>query len=183
MESAALEIKPVEKSVKGKTIRLQKGDLMALPVDGVVFYAREDLQLGGGFGTAIQLRAGLTVKKELEKIGHIGPGEAVVTTAGNMQPRHIVHACGPKFHEPDTEAKLRKCIQSALQASGDAGLKTLAFPPMGTGFYGVPFDLSAKVLVEVAKRFLEEHDSIQEVIVCVLDDREFQAFRPNLESL
>jgi O-acetyl-ADP-ribose deacetylase len=183
MESVGLEIPPVERAVNGKTIRLQKGDLMALSVDGAVYYAREDLQLGSGFGTAIQTRGGAAVKKELEKIGRVAPGEAVVSGAGNMQPRHIIHTCGPKFHEPETETKLRKCIQSALQAANDAGLKTVAFPPMGTGFYGVPFDMSATVLVDVARRFLERESSIQEVIVCVMDDREFRAFRPKLEAM
>ena len=183
MESLALETKPVSKTVNGKTIRLEKGDLMGLEVDGVVFYAREDLQLGSGFGTAIQTRGGAALKKELAARGGIGMGEAVVTGAGDMRPRHIVHACGPKFHEPETEAKLRKCIHAALQAASDAGLATVAFPPMGTGFYGVPMELSAKVLLEVTRKFLEEHDAIREVTICVMDDREFRAFQPKLEAM
>ncbi len=183
MESAGLETKPVIKTVKGKTIRLEKGDLMGLAVDGVVFYAREDLQLGSGFGTAMQVRGGAALKKELSALGGIAVGEAVVTSGGDMRPRHIVHACGPKFHEPDTEAKLRKCIHSALQAASEAGLATVAFPPMGTGFYGVPMELSARVLLEVTRRFLEVDDRIHEVTICVMDDREFRAFQPRLEAM
>lgn len=169
--------------MNGKLIRLQKGDLTALTVDAVVFYARQDLQLGAGFGSAIQSRGGAAIKKELDAIGSVAIGGAVITSAGAMQARHIIHACGPKFREPDTEKKLRKCMQSALEQASAAKLKTVAFPPMGAGFYGVPLDLTAKVMLDVVRRFLETPSSIQEVIICAMDDRELRAFRPQLEAM
>jgi O-acetyl-ADP-ribose deacetylase (regulator of RNase III) len=188
MTSTTLSTQPLEATVNGKLIRLQKGDLTALAVDAVVFYARQDLQLGAGFGSAIQSRGGAAIKKELEAIGSVEMGEAAITSAGNMQARHIIHACGPKFREPDTEKKLRKCIQSALEQARVAKLKTVAFPPMGAGFYGVPLDLAARVMLEVVQRFLETQfpeipSSIEEVIICVMDDRELRAFRPQLEAM
>lgn len=165
-----------------KNIRLEKGDLTALAVDAFVFYAREDLDFGSGFGTAIKVRGGAPVKKETEVIGTIGMGEAVITSAGGMQAGHIIHACGPKFHEPEVEAKLRKCMQSALQVADKAGLKTVAFPPMGAGFYGVPLDLCAKVMLDEIQRFLVGQTSIAEVIICVLDTREFVAFETKFKA-
>lgn len=149
----------------------------------MVFYARQDLQLGAGFGSAIQSRGGAEIKNELEAIGSIEMGEAVMTSAGNMKARHIIHACGPKFCEPDREKKLRRCMRSALEQAGAAKLSTVAFPPMGAGFYGVPLDLTAKVMLEAVQRFLETPSSIQEVIICVIDDREWLAFRPRLEAM
>jgi O-acetyl-ADP-ribose deacetylase (regulator of RNase III) len=181
--TATLSTQPLEATVNRKRIRLQKGDLTALTVDAVVFYARQDLQLGAGFGSAIESRGGGVIKKELEKIGSVEVGGAVITSGGNMQARHIIHACGPKFREPDTEKKLRKCMQSALEQAGAAKLKTVAFPPMGAGFYGVGLDLTARVMVDVVRRFLETQSSIEEVIICVLDDRELLAFRPQLEAM
>jgi len=174
---------PLEATVNGKLIRLQKGDLTALAVDAVVFYARQDLQLGGGFGSAIQSRGGAAIKKELDQIGTVEMGGAVITGAGSMHARHIIHACGPKFQEPDREKKLRKCMQSALDQASAAKLKTVAFPPMGSGFYSVPLDLTAKVMLDVAQQFLKTPSSIEQVIICVMDDREFKAFRPQLEAL
>jgi O-acetyl-ADP-ribose deacetylase (regulator of RNase III) len=151
-------------------------------VDAFVFYAREDLDLGSGFGTAIKSRGGAAVKKELDGIGQIGMGEAAMTSAGAMQARHIIHACGPKFHESDLEAKLRKCMQAALQIAHKAGLKTVAFPPMGAGFYGVPLDQCASVMVDEVRRFLEGQTSVAEVTICVLDNREFRAFETKLKA-
>jgi len=110
-------------------------------------------------------------------------GEAVVTTAGSMQAHHIVHACGPKFQEPDREPKLRKTMRAALNAAASAGLTSIAFPPMGAGFYGIPLDLCTRVMIEEISRFLAEASSVSEVIICALDMREFSAFQPKLEAL
>jgi O-acetyl-ADP-ribose deacetylase len=183
MTVTTLSTQQLEATVNGKLIRLQKGDLTALTVDAVVFYARRDLQLGGGFGSAIQSRGGAAIKKELDAIGSIETGGAVITSAGSLQARHIIHACGPKFREPDTEKKLRTCMQSALEQARAAKLKTVAFPPMGAGFYGVPLDLTAKVMLDVVHRFLHTQSSIEEVIICVMDDRELRAFRPQFEAM
>jgi len=183
MTSITPSTQTLEAIVQGKVIRVQKGDLTALPVDAVVFYARQDLQLGAGFGSAIQARGGAAIKTELEKIGTVEMGGAVITSAGNMKARHIIHACGPKFQEPDREKKLRKCMQSALQQACARKLKTVAFPPMGAGFYGVPLDLCVKAMLDEVQRFLKTPSSIEEVIICVIDDREFKAFRPQLEAL
>ncbi len=173
----------LDAKVQGKVVRLQKGDQTALPVDAVVFYARQDLELGAGFGSAIQSRGGAEIKKELDKIGSVEMGGAVMTTGGKLKARHIIHACGPKFREADTEKKLRKCMQSALQQAAGAKLKTVAFPPMGCGFYGVPLDMTIKVMLDEVRQFFATPSSIEEVIICVMDDREFKAFRPQVEAM
>jgi O-acetyl-ADP-ribose deacetylase (regulator of RNase III) len=172
----AISVAPLVIRVNGKSIRLEKGDLMAAPVDAVVFYAREDLQLGSGFGSAILARGGVAIQNELDLIGHIAVGEAVVTSAGSMPSRHIIHACGPKFQEADLEAKLSKCVRSALEAAAAKDFKTIAFPPMGAGFYGVPLQLCAMVMLEIIGGFLALPSSIEEVTIYVIDDREFRAF-------
>ncbi|RJP72820.1 MAG: O-acetyl-ADP-ribose deacetylase [Candidatus Abyssobacteria bacterium SURF_17] len=174
---------PIEKKVGNAVVRLQHGDLTALPVDAFVFYAREDLQIGSGYGTAIQTRGGASVKKELDTIGRIKMGGAVITGAGEMKARHIVHACGPKFQEPDIEKKLRQCVQSALAVADKAGIKTLAFPPMGTGFYGVPLDLCANTMLDCIKSFLQTVECLEEVIICVIDYRDYVPFRKKMESM
>jgi O-acetyl-ADP-ribose deacetylase len=183
MSSPGLFVEPVVTNLHGKIIRLEKGDLTALPVDAFVFYAREDLQLGSGFGTAIQTRGGTAIKEQLKKIGRIGMGQAVVTTAGTMRPRHIIHACGPKFQEPDREPKLRRAVKAALDAAASAGFASVAFPPMGAGFYSIPLDLCVNAMLQEISRSLAEGGSLAEVIICVVDNREFRAFQPKLETL
>lgn len=178
-----MTIPPVERSVNRTRIRLERGDLTALEVDAFVFYAREDLALGSGFGTAIQVRGADSIKKELEKLGRLAPGQAVVSGAGKLRARFIVHACGPKFQEPDTERKLRATMQAALRAAEEKGVRTLAFPPMGAGFYGVPLHLCARVMLEEIAGYLKGPTALELVVICVHDEREFEAFRPRVEAL
>jgi len=174
---------PIERNVNQTVVRLEQGDLTALPVDAFVFYAREDLDLDAGFGTAIGTRGGASIAKELSEIGRIAMGEAVITKAGQMAANHIIHACGPKFQEPDEEKKLRDCMLSALRTADANGLKTIAFPPMGAGFYGVPLDLCSTVMLDVIKGFLGRETSLEKVIICVMDKRDFLAFKNKVEEL
>ncbi len=173
MGAILIEPPAAELKVAGSVVRLVKDDLTAMDVDAFVYYAREDLDLGSGYGNAIQQRSGLAVKKDLEAIGTVEMGGAVITGAGALKARHIIHACGPKFFEPDLETKLRKCMRSALRVAGEAKLKTVAFPPMGYGFYGVPMDLCGRVMIEEITGFLEGETTLEEVILCVVDRRDF----------
>ena len=137
-------------------IELVIGDVTMLAVDAFVFYAQSDLELGSGFGTAIAVRGGPSIKKELEGLAPLETGEAAVTSGGNLTAKFIVHAVGPKFQEEDTEAKLRTTIFNSLRCAEEKAAKSIAFPPMGAGFYGIPLPVCAKVMVETLAYYLEE---------------------------
>jgi O-acetyl-ADP-ribose deacetylase (regulator of RNase III) len=172
-----------EKNVNGKTIRLMKGDVTDLEVDAFAFYASEDLALGSGYGTAVAVRGGPKIQEELNGSGPLPVGEAVVTGAGEMKARYIIHAVGPKFREADEEPKLRKTMLSALRCAEEKGAKRIAFPAMGTGFYGVPVDLCARVMLSTIRERLNGPTTIEEVIVCVRDTREIGPFSTQLKNL
>ena len=183
MSGLMTQIAPIEKRISRTALRLQQGDLTVLPVEAFVFYAGEDLALGSGYGTAIRVRGGDAMKKELEAIGAIRMGESVATTAGKLKAKKIIHACGPKFHEPDLQEKLRDCMLSALAVADHNGFKTIAFPAMGAGFYGVPLPLCAGVMLEAVRDFVHKETSLEEIIICVVDHREFAVFRDGIEKL
>lgn len=164
-------------------VRLVRGDITELDVDAFVFYAQADLALGSGFGTAISVRGGASIKKELDQLGPVQTGEAVVSGAGKLKATWIIHAVGPRFNEPDTEGKLRKTVAASLEAAEAKGAKRVALPPMGAGFYAVPLDLCARVMVEAIKGYLEGKTEIQEVVLCAMDRREFAPFESQLASL
>jgi O-acetyl-ADP-ribose deacetylase (regulator of RNase III) len=172
-----------EKKLNGKTIRLVKGDVTDLEVDAFAFYAAEDLSLGSGYGTAIAVRGGPKIQEELNGLGPLPVGEAVLTGAGEMKARYIIHAVGPKFQEEDEETKLRKTMVSALKRAEEKGLKRVAFPPMGTGFYGMPVERCARVMLSSIRERLNGQSPLEEVIVCVRDTREIGPFSNQLEVL
>ena len=178
MPEAVLEGTQINRSV----VRLIKGDITDLEVDAFVFYAQPDLALGSGFGGAIGMRGGASVQKELDELGPVATGEAVVSAAGKMKAEHIIHAVGPRFQEQDLEAKLRTTMLSTLSRAEEKAIGTLAFPAMGSGYYGIPPDLSARVMLEVLKDHLQGDTSLTEVVICVLDTPQYNAFETALAA-
>ena len=78
------EAVPLKIQINRTVVRLIKDDITDLDVDAFVFYAQPDLQLGAGFGNAISVRGGPTIQKELENLGPVATGEAVVSEGGNL---------------------------------------------------------------------------------------------------
>ena len=163
-----------------RTLRLLKTDLTELDVDAFVFYAQHDLVLGAGFGNMITVRGGPTIQKELKGHEPVQTCDVVLSDAGELKARHIIHAVGPRFREPHTEDKLRLTMRNVLDLAREKGVKTLAFPPMGTGFYGIPLDLSARVMCEEIERCLAGDTTLEEVSICVMDKREWTPFHERI---
>jgi O-acetyl-ADP-ribose deacetylase (regulator of RNase III) len=172
----------VERKIGDKKLRLVPGDITKMEVGAFVFDITEDVRLGSGYGAAIQQRGGIVIQKQLDAIGSCPTGEAVVTEAGILDADWIIHANGPKFREEDEEAKLRKTVRSALARAEEKGVKTLAFPPIGTGLYQVPMDLCARVMVETISAHLANGASIEEVFIVAPDPREFGPFKARIEE-
>jgi len=164
-------------------VRLIKDDVTDLAVDAFVFYAQSDLVLGTGFGGAIGVRGGPSIQKELDELAPVGIGEAVVSSAGNLKAKHVIHAVGPKFQEEDTEGKLRTTVLNSLRRAEEAGVERLALPAMGAGYYGIPSDLCARVMLEVIKSYLQGETGITEIVVCVFDTSQYNAFKAQIEKV
>ena len=173
----------MEKKLKDVVIKVVKGDITDLEVEAFVYYARPDLKLGTGFGGAIAVRGGVSIQKELDQSGPVPVTEAVATGAGNLKAKHIIHAVGPKFQEPDEERKLRQATLEALRRAEEAGITQVALPPMGTGLYGVPLDVCSRVMVEAVKEHLSWAPKVKEVVFVAVDAREYQPFAARLEAL
>ena len=173
-----------EKRINDKVVKIVREDVTDLEVDAIVYYATSDLVLGSGWGTAIAVRGGPSIQEELKGRAPVNTGDAVISGAGEMKAKNIIHAVGPKFQEEDEEAKLRKTMVSALKCAEEKGVATLAFPPMGTGFYGIPLDLSARVMFETIKDHLTNgQSSLKQVCICLTDSREFPPFEAEMEKV
>jgi O-acetyl-ADP-ribose deacetylase (regulator of RNase III) len=173
---------PEELIIANKIIRLMTGDITDQEIEAFVYYARPDLVLGPGFGGAISVRGGPKIQEELKKLGTLRTGDAVLTSAGNLKAKFIIHAVGPRFQEEDTEKKLRQTTLKVLQQAEEKGIKKLAFPAMGVGFYGIPPDLCARITLEVVKKHLEGQSGLEEVIFCLRDSWEYKAFQERLKK-
>jgi O-acetyl-ADP-ribose deacetylase (regulator of RNase III) len=172
-----------EVRVGEKMIRLKNSDITDIEVECFVYYARPDLKLGAGLGGAIAVRGGPQIQKALDELAPIGACEAVISEAGNLKSKYIIHANGPKFQEEDTESKLKITILNTLKLADEKGIKQLALPAMGTGFYGIPLDKSADVCLSTVKEYLQNKTGIEEIVFCANDSREYAPFKSKLDKL
>ena len=172
-----------ELKVNQSLISLMKGDIIGLDVDAIVYYARTDLVLGSGFGGAIAAKGGPKVQEELKKMGPVKTTEVAVTSGGNLKARYIIHAVGPRFQEENLEDQLRDTMLNVLRKAEENKIRSLAFPAMGAGFYGIPLDLCAKIMLGTMKDYLKGETSLKEVIVCLRDSREYEPFQRKMKGL
>jgi len=172
----------VEKKIGNKTIRLVRGDITDMEIEAFAFDVTADCQLGSGYGAAIAQRGGKAVQQALDAVGTLPPGEAVVTTAGNMKAQQIIHTNGPKFREPAVDEKLKKATQSVLRKADEIGITQLALPPIGTGLYQVPLDLCANVMVDTVAEHLNGKTDLEVVSFVALDSREYKPLQAKIEG-
>jgi O-acetyl-ADP-ribose deacetylase (regulator of RNase III) len=165
------------------TVQLVKDDITDLEIDAFVFYAQHDLALGSGFGGAIAVRGGQSVQKELEELGTLATGEVVVTDAGGLKAQYIIHAVGPRFQEEDIENKLSTTVLNSLELADEKGIERIAFPAMGAGYYGIPNDVCARVMMGVIADHLKGETGIKELVICVLDTGQYDAFKAAIAAL
>ena len=123
----------VERTIGDKRLRMVRGDITDIEVEAFVFDITEDAKLGSGFGGAIQQRGGIVIQKELDEIGSVPTGEAVVTQAVILKAEYIIHVNGPKFREEDEKGILERTVTSALARAEEKGVKKIAFQPICTG--------------------------------------------------
>jgi O-acetyl-ADP-ribose deacetylase (regulator of RNase III) len=173
MTEAVMDGMQVNKS----TVRLTREDITDLDIQAFVFYAQPDLALGSGFGGAISVRGGPSVQKELDEMGPVATGDAIVSGAGKLKSEYIIHAVGPRFREEDIEGKLRTTMRSCLARAEERGIERIAFPAMGAGYYGIPAPLCAKVMLEVIGQHLQGDTCIKDVVICVLDTNQYDSFK------
>ena len=173
-----------ELKVNDKRIALTIGFIIdAKNMDGMVYYARPDLTLGSGYGSAIATQGGPKVQEELKKISSANVTEVIITGGGNLQTKYILHAVGPRFQEEDLEEKLKSTILNTLKRAEEHKLRKIVFPAMGAGFYGVPLEVCARMSLEIVRDFLNEAVSLKEVVFCLRDSREFKPFQDQLQKL
>jgi O-acetyl-ADP-ribose deacetylase len=167
-------------TMNNTTLELVEGDITDLDVEAIVNAANENLVLGGGVAGTIKRRGGPSVQEECRRIGSTGVGTAVITGAGKMKFRHVIHAVGPKMGEGDEDRKLSAAVRSSLALADRHGLKSVAIPAISTGNFGFPVERCARILLTEVHRYLQGGTKLQRVIVCLFDEATWKLFAREL---
>ncbi|MCX8176374.1 MAG: macro domain-containing protein [Candidatus Bathyarchaeota archaeon] len=169
--------------VKNSIIELVKGDITDLEVDAIVNAANSQLKLGGGVAGAIRRKGGLKIQEECDKIGYCPVGSAVITSAGNLKARYVIHAVGPRYGEGDEDNKLKNATLNSLKIADQYKIKTIAFPAISTGVFGFPKNRCAEIMLQTTVNYLKNDTKIKKVVFCLYDDETFKVFQDKLGKM
>jgi O-acetyl-ADP-ribose deacetylase (regulator of RNase III) len=174
-----------EKTIHNKRLRLVQGDLTERDVDAIVNAANSHLQHGGGVAGAIVKKGGQIIQEESDKIGVTPVGTAVITTAGKLPAKFVIHTVGPRIGEGDEDNKLKNAVLSSLMLASQKGLKSISIPAVSSGIFGFPKDRCAKILVGESALFLKENkeSSLDTVEFCIRDDATLDYFKKEFQKL
>lgn len=160
-------------------IEIVRGDITKVFVDAIVNAANSSLMGGGGVDGAIHRAGGTEILDECKKIiarqGPCKTGDAVITTAGKLPAKFVIHTVGPVWNGgKNKEAeKLANCYKNSLKLAVENSCKTIAFPAISTGVYGYPLQEAAKIAIHTTLEFLNSNDTIEKVIfVCFNEENE-----------
>ncbi len=155
-------------------IELVKGDITKLEIDAIVNAANTSLLGGGGVDGAIHRAGGKQILEDCIKIrnrqGGCKVGEAVITSAGNLNARHVIHTVGPRWNngKSNEAEKLKNCYVNCLSIAKEYNLKSIAFPNISTGIYKHPKERAAKIAIETVRSFQSDIEKI--AFVCFDDE-------------
>lgn len=174
-----------EHKVGNKTLRLVLGDLTERVVDAIVNAANSHLQHGGGVAGAIVRKGGQIIQDESDEIGFTPVGTSVITSAGVMPARFVIHTVGPMMGEGDEDNKLKNAVLNSLLLASSKKLKSISMPAISSGIFGFPKNRCAQILVRVSEGFLRTNtDTTLDVIeFCIHDDNTLFFFKKEFDDL
>src|SRR5688572_19885039 len=161
-------------------LQLLEGDITDLEVDAIVNAANEQLQLGTGVAGAIRKKGGPSIQEECNRIGGTPVGTAVMTGAGNLKAKQVIHAVGPVMGVGDEDKKLASAVRAALALADRRGMKSIALPAISTGNFGFPIDRAARIMLTEVHRFLQGGTKLERVVIALHGEEAFNVFKREL---
>ena len=169
-------------------VKLVKGDITRMEVDAIVNAANTSLMGGGGVDGAIHRAGGASILEECKKIvakkGNCKTGEAVITTAGKLPSKYVIHTVGPVWHggREGEAGMLANCYTNSLKLAIDNNVRTIAFPNISTGIYGYPKREAATIAIESVKGYIQIPSSIELVYFVCFDEENHEIYTELVSS-
>ena len=162
-----------------------KGDITTVKTDAIVNAANASLAGGGGVDGAIHRKGGPEILKACLKIGGCATGEAVITTAGNLPAKYVIHTVGPVWCGGNHNEKdlLRNAYLNSLKLACTHNLDSVAIPNISTGIYGFPKKLAAEIALQAVAGFITSYDIPAEILFVCYDEDNFIIYNSLVEKL
>jgi len=161
------------------TLTARIADITTLALDAIVNAANSELAAGGGVCGAIHRAAGPELARACAALAPCPAGSARITPGFRLPSRFVIHAVGPvwrggTFGEP---ALLASAYRTSIHLARDNGLRSIAFPAIGTGIFGYPLDAATKIAVAAVRDALAEPGPVDEVVFACFSEEALAAYR------
>jgi O-acetyl-ADP-ribose deacetylase (regulator of RNase III) len=166
--------------MQGLRLEVVEGDITRLEVDAIANAANDHLWMGAGVAGAIKRAGGEEIEREAVAKGPVEPGDAVVTTAGRLKARYVIHGAVMGQDLVTNERLVRVTTKRCLEMADELGCVSLALPAFGTGVGGFPLDRCARVMTDVARDFAPR--TLRRVIFAVFGSEASAAFEAALAN-
>ena len=158
------------------TVTILEGDITARQVDAIVNAANNQLWMGGGVAGAIKARGGPEIEREAMALGPVSPGESVLTSAGTLPARHVIHAAVMGQDLRTDAGLIRAATASALAIASSHALTSVAFPALGTGVGGFPVSECASVMISTLREHAARDTSLRSVEFVLFGRKAYEEF-------
>jgi O-acetyl-ADP-ribose deacetylase (regulator of RNase III) len=171
----------VKRRVMAK-VELYQGDITRLELDALVNAANNRLWMGGGVAGALKRAGGKEIEEEAVKKGPIPIGEAVVTTGGKLRAKYVIHAAVMGTDLRTNAEKIKRATKNSLLRAEELGIKSMAFPALGTGVGGFPLAECAEIMVGVIREHLSGQTSLERVVLALFGEEAYRTFESSLRG-
>ena len=165
-------------------ILIVKGDITEIDTEAIVNAANNQFRMGGGVAGAIKRAGGKIIEEEAMKKGPVSVGEAVITSAGSLKAKHVVHAVTMKMDFKTDEEIIRKATYSSLICAQENKVSSIAFCALGCGVGKFSFEAASKIMAQEVFRYLCQikEPSLKKIIFVLNSDKTFEVFQKNVVS-
>jgi O-acetyl-ADP-ribose deacetylase (regulator of RNase III) len=173
-----------EASFGSSRLVLVRADITKLAVDAIVNAANSSLAGGGGVDGAIHRAGGPQIMEQCRKIGRCETGNAVITFAGNLRARYVIHAVAPRYRGRPKDAEyLSSAYLASLRLAEASEARSIAFPSLGTGAYGYPIAEASAIALSSVTEYLRNGSRIEHVTFALFSSADLAAYETSLRPL
>jgi len=175
---------PDELFLSDTVVELAHGDITKWKGDAIVNAANTELVMGAGVAAAIAHRAGATVQREALEKAPLKVGEATRTRAGLLPAKFIIHAAVMNADRKTDAAIIGRAATAALANAEAIGLKSIAFPALGTGVGTLPYDVAARAMFDAVSAYVKHRQvaRLKKIVFVLFDQHAYDAFKNVLET-
>lgn len=170
--------------IRSLEVKVVRGDITEVKTEAVVNPANDRLVMGGGVALAIKKKGGKIIEEEAKKLGPKSKGEAVLTSAGDLKAKYVIHTVTMGMDFVTDEETIRKATWNALMAAEKFRIKSLSFPALGCGTGKFPFQASAKIMAQEVWRYTRQipAPSLKKIIFVLNSQKAYLIFKKNVSG-